>query len=118
MKELGCDKKNIIKVFNKVDLVTDKNKIHFVSNKYKNNVIISAQRGINISRLEDKLIEVVEESFVDVKVAHDLAVSKKAAAIHSMAKVLSTKYDDKSVHITYRTKKENSDKIKKLIYGK
>lgn len=118
LKELGCDKKNIIKVFNKVDLVTEKNKIHFVSNKYKNNVIISAQRGINISGLEDKLIEVVEESFVEVKVALDLAESKKAAAIHSMAKVLSTKYDNKFVHITYRTRKENSDKIKKIIYGK
>ncbi len=118
LKELSCDNKNIIRIFNKIDLVTDKNKIHFVSNKYENNVIISAQRGINISRLKEKLTEVIEESFVEVKVALGLGESKKAAAIHSLAKVLSTKYDNKSIHIIYRAKKENSDKIKKIIYGK
>ena len=42
--------------------------------------------------------------------------SKKAATIHSLAKVLSTKYDNKSMHITYRARKENSEKIKKIIY--
>ncbi|MCL5031534.1 MAG: GTPase HflX [Bacteroidetes bacterium] len=117
LKELGCENKNTIKIFNKVDLVTDKNKIHFVSNKYENSVIISAQRGINISRLKEKLTEVIEASFVEVKVALGLADSKKAAAIHSLAKVLSTKYDNKSIHIIYRARKENSDKIRKIIYG-
>ncbi len=67
--------------------------------------------------MKEKLTEVIEESFVEEKVALDLTESKKAASIHSMAKVLSTKYDNKSVHITYRARKENSEKIKKIIYG-
>jgi GTP-binding protein HflX len=117
LKELGCQDKNIIRVFNKIDLVTDKDKIQYIRNKYSNSVIISAQRGINISGLRGKIIEEVEESFVEEKIALDLNESKKAASIHSLAKVLSTKYDNKSMHITYRARKENSDKIKKIVYG-
>jgi GTP-binding protein HflX len=117
LKELECQNKNIIRVFNKIDLVNEKAKIQYVRNKYNKNVIISAQRGINISGLREKLIEEVEESFVEEKIKLNLNESKKAATIHSLAKVLSTKYDNESMHITYRARKENSEKIKKIIYG-
>jgi GTP-binding protein HflX len=116
LKELGCQDKTIIKVFNKIDLVADKTRIQYIRNKYDKNVIISAQRGINISELREKIIEEVEESFVEEKVTLSLNESKKAASIHSLAQVLSVKYDN-SMFITYRARKENSDKIKKIIYG-
>jgi hypothetical protein len=51
------------------------------------------------------------------KIKLELAETKKAAAIHSLAEVLSTKYNKNSMQITYRAKKENSEKIKKIIYG-
>jgi 50S ribosomal subunit-associated GTPase HflX len=98
-------------------LVKDKSKIQYIRNKYNKTVIISAQRGINISGLQEKLIEEVEESFVEEKIDLDLNESKKIAFIHSLAKVLSTKYDEQSIYITYRARKENSDKIKKIVYG-
>ena len=117
LKELGCNNKNIIRVFNKIDLVADKTKIQYIRNKYDKSVIISAQRGINISGLREKIIEELEASFVEEKIALDLSDSKKAASIHSLAKVLSTKYDNQSMFITYRASRENSDKIKKIVYG-
>ena len=116
LKDLGCDKKNIIKVFNKIDLISDKTKIRFVASQYDKSVIISAQRGINISALKQMLIQIIEESFVEENVDLKLADSKKAAAIHSLAEVLSTKYEDQTMHITYRARKENSEKIKRIIY--
>jgi GTP-binding protein HflX len=116
LKELGADKKDQIKIFNKVDIVEDKNRIGYVRNKYKNSVIISAERGINITALEDLINKMVEESFIEEKVDLDLSKTKTAAKIHSMAEVLSTKYDGNKMHITYRTNKQNSDKIKKLVY--
>ncbi len=54
LKEFGGNKKTIIKVFNKVDLVIDKSKINYVLNKYDNSVVISAHRGINISCFKRK----------------------------------------------------------------
>ena len=117
MKELQCGDKVQLMVFNKVDAVTDKNKISFVKNNYKDSVIISAIRGINITALKHKLNELVQCSFVEEKVELDISDSKTAAKIHSLAEVVSTKYDNKTVQITYKTNKENSAKIKKLVYG-
>ena len=118
MKELQCGDKVQLMVFNKVDVVEDKQKIEFVKNKYKNSVIISAARGINITTLKQKLNELIQTSFVEEKVALDIADSKTAAKIHSLAEVISTSYDDDIVHITYKANKENSAKIKKMVYGK
>jgi GTP-binding protein HflX len=117
LKELGADKKSQLKIFNKVDIIEDKNRIGYVRNKYKNSVIISAARGINISSIEEKIINMAEESYIEEKIDLDLSRTKTAAKIHSLAEVLSTRYDEKEMHITYRTNKQNADKIKKLVYG-
>jgi len=115
LKGMDCDKKTQVKVFNKIDLVKDKTKIDLARNRYDNSVIISAQRGINISALNAALIKQIEQAFVEEDIQLDIKNSKIAAAIHSMAEVISKKYDENLVHITYRTNKENSDKIKKMI---
>ena len=117
LDDLGCKDKKIIKVFNKVDAVLDRSKIQYAKNNYNDSVIISAQRGINITGLKEKLTNIIEDSFVEERIDIGLAESKKAATIHSLAEVLSTKYDNKSMHITYRARKETSEKIKKIVYG-
>jgi GTP-binding protein HflX len=117
LKELNCGEKVRLKVFNKIDAVGNKAKIDFVRNKYDNAIIISAQRGINITGLMDRLVRLTEEKFVEENIDLDITNSKAAAAIHSLAEVLNKKYDENSIHITYRTNKENSEKIKKIIYG-
>ena len=117
LKDLGADKKSELKVFNKIDLVNDKNRISYVRNKFRNTVIISAERGINISTFNEKLISIINNTYVEEKIDLDLADSKTAAKIHSLAEVISTNYDESLIHITYKTNRENSQKIKKLIHG-
>ena len=116
LADLQYGKKNVFKVFNKVDIIKDRNKISYVNNAYEKSVIISAARGINISKLAEMLTGFIEEEFVEENIDLSIGQSKKAARIHSLAEVLSTRYDDEAIHITYRTNKENSDKIKKMIY--
>lgn len=115
LKELGSDKKVILKVFNKIDLVSERDKISFVMNNYINSIIVSAEKGINISSLIDKIIELSETSFVEGDVDLNLEDSKTAAKIHSMAEVLDTKYDGSKIYIKYRTDRQSSDKIKKMV---
>src|SRR3989339_1719676 len=76
LAELGCKDKAALKVFNKVDIVKDKSKIDFVKNRYENSVIISAERGINISSLEKKLLEMIEHCFVHDTIEIDIQNSK------------------------------------------
>ena len=118
LKELGCENKNQLKIFNKIDLVADKNIIQFVKNNFKEGVIISAARGINITTLKEKIISKMEESFIEGKVRLGIEESKKEAAVYEMAHVLSKKYDEKYIYITYRANLENSTKLKKIINDK
>ncbi|OGU74866.1 MAG: GTPase HflX [Ignavibacteria bacterium RBG_16_34_14] len=117
LKEIGSDKKTIVKVFNKIDILSDRDKIGYIKNNYKEGIIVSAEKGINIPALLDKLIEMSENTFVEDKVALNLDDSKTAAKIHSMAEVLSTKYDDDKIHVRYKTNRHNSEKIKKMVNG-
>ena len=118
LKDLSSDKKTIIRIFNKVDILKDRQKISYVMNSYENSLIISAEKGINIPALVDKLIKISETSFVEENIALSLEDSKTAAKIHSLAEVLDTKYDDSKIHIKYKTNRHNSDKIKKMVHGK
>lgn len=117
LKELGSDKKTTLKIFNKVDLLKNRRRIEFILNRYKNSMIISAEKGINIQALLNKLVEISEGTFVEEKIDINLNDSKTAAKIHAMAEVLDTKYDDSRMHIKYKTNRHNSDKIKKMVYG-
>jgi GTPase len=117
LKDLDADRKSELKIFNKVDIVEGKNRIAYIRNKFKNSVIISARRGINVSKLKVKITNLINETFVEENIELDLADSKTAAKIHSMAEVVATYYDDSIIHITYKTNRENSNKIKKLING-
>jgi len=117
LKELHCEKKQQIKVFNKVDLLHDRSILGELKNVYEHSVIISAERGINIS----SLLEMVKESFtishVEESVKIKISEAKIISLIHSLAEVLSIKYTQKFVSITYRATKENSNKIRKMING-
>ncbi len=115
LKEFGSEDKIEIKVFNKVDTVKDKSKIEFIRNTYKNSVIISAQKGINISKLIEMLIDAAECSFVEDEISIAIEETKLVSQIHSLAEVFSTKYDNDTVVLNIRTSKENKERIKKLL---
>ena len=82
LKEFGSKDKIEIKVFNKVDAVKDKSKIEFIRNTYKNCVIISAQKGINISKLNEMLIDATECSFVEDEISIAIEETKLVSQIH------------------------------------
>lgn len=115
LKEFGSAEKRVIKVFNKVDLISDRSMIEFIKNVYKESVIISASRGINISALKSLLRNILNENVVEEKIILPLTSTKKASLIHNLAEVLKTEYDEDYIQIVYRTTKQNSEKIKKII---
>jgi GTP-binding protein HflX len=117
LKEFGSLEKRVIKVFNKVDLISDKSLIEFVKNSYKESVLVSASKGINISSLKSMLKNILNENVIEEKIELSLVETKKASLIHSFAEVLKTEYDDDKVLIIYRATKQNSEKIKKIIHA-
>jgi GTPase len=115
LKEFDSEHKKEIKVFNKIDSVGDKSIIEYVRNKYHGSVIISAQKGINISSLIKSIERTIKDSFVEEEITLRIEQTKLASQIHDLAEVTSVKYNHDIVLFKFRANKENSDKIKKLV---
>jgi len=115
LKEFDSEHKKEIKVFNKVDSVDDKSVIEYVRNKYHASVIISAQKGINISSLIKSIENVIKDSFIEQELLLGIEQTKLASQIHDLAEVTSVKYNHDTVLFKFRANKENSEKIKKLL---
>jgi GTP-binding protein HflX len=115
LKDFDSEHKKEIKVFNKVDAVEDKTKIEYVRNTYPDSVIISAQKGINVSALIKILKDYIERLFVEEEIVLGIHETKLASKIHTLAEVVSINYNHDKVSYRYRTSKENSEKIKKQI---
>ena len=115
LKELNCDKKPQLKIFNKVDAIEDKDKIDFIRNKYRGSILISALKGMNINSLQKSLIEFYERNFVEQTVSLPIEKTKSLSKIHNLAEVIETKYLDDLVNVTFRTSKENKNRIERII---
>ncbi|NWF51007.1 MAG: GTPase HflX [Ignavibacteriaceae bacterium] len=115
LKEFGSEHKKEIKVFNKVDAIEDKSKIEYVRNKFPGSVVISAQKGINISALIKAIEKIIKDEFVEEELTLGIEQTKLASQIHDLAEVISVKYNHDTVLFKFRANKENSKKIKKLI---
>jgi len=115
LKDLECKNKTQVIIFNKIDDVRGKNKIDYLSNKFKNSILISALRGINISAFKEKLVEISEEQHVEKSYRLNSKDSKLMSQIHSRAEVFSINYEDDSVSIKIKSSKENIIKIERMI---
>ena len=115
LKELKCEKKPAVYIFNKVDMLKDKSRIEYIREKYPDSIMVSAVKGINISRLKTKLLNIYEEKFTVTRMEFDINQSKIIARIYELAEVLSAEYDEDKVIIEYRTSSSNNQRIKKLI---
>jgi GTP-binding protein HflX len=78
-------------------------------------VIISAQKGINVSSLISTIKSLTEKSFIEQEITLGIEQTKLASQIHELAEVTSVNYNHDTVVFRYRTNKENADKIRKLI---
>lgn len=115
LRQLHCDKKLQIKIFNKIDALKEKDIINYISANYPGSYLVSAQRGIGIQKLKSALLDVYEQNFVEGELRISHTQPKKISMVYEIAEVLDTHYEDEFVLLKYRTSKINESQIKKLI---
>ncbi|AFN73958.1 GTP-binding protein HflX [Melioribacter roseus P3M-2] len=115
LRQLHCDKKLQIKIFNKIDALKEKDIINYISANYPGSYLVSAQRGIGIQKLKSALIDIYEQNFVEGELRISHTQPKKISMVYEIAEVLDTRYEDEFVLLKYRTSKINENHIKKLI---
>ena len=94
LKELGCDNKPTIMVFNKIDAVKEEAVIPLLRSRYKDCVMISAKTHQGIEDLKRKIIEMLEKKFIDVELSCSVANGKLIAYLHEHAHIVSSRFDD------------------------
>ena len=94
LKELGCDKKPTILVFNKIDAVKEEAVIPLLRSRYKDCVMISAKTHQGIEDLKRKIMEMLERNFIDVELSCNVANGKLIAYLHEHAHIVSSRFDD------------------------
>ncbi|MEK6558871.1 MAG: GTPase HflX [Planctomycetota bacterium] len=94
LKELGCDKKPTIMVFNKIDAVKDESIAPLLRNHYKDCILISAKTNQGIQDLKRKIIETIERNFIDIELSCSSANGKLIAYLHEHARILSSRFDE------------------------
>ena len=115
LKDLKCESKIEVKIFNKIDAITNNEQIEYIRNKYKNSIMISAMRGINITNLRKMLLEIFEKNFSETVIELSVNDTKTIAQIHELADVTAINYNDTTVEIKFRANSANTNKIKRLI---
>jgi GTPase len=113
MNELQISEKPVLKVFNKVDQLKERGLIETLRNQFDPCVIISAQRGLFLEELKQRIIDIANQSMVVMDIDIDLNRQKTIAQLHELAQVMSKTFNDGTVNLKIRI---DRNKLPKLDY--
>jgi len=114
LEEIHASGKSVINVFNKADLVKDTDVINHVKTKFKNAVVISAQKGLNVNAVIEKIKEELNKNNIEKTIRLKADEHKKLSAIYKLAEVSNVKYLKNSIKVTLKTNDKNISYIEKL----
>ncbi len=107
------DKKSLL-VFNKMDAI-DAQRISELKRAYPEAVFISAERGIALDKLEDRIKELIEQDFVTETMTIPAAKYEGVAFLHREANILNKEYVGSDIKITFRIDKADLMRLKAII---
>lgn len=115
LEDLGAAGKPTIMVFNKIDRVEAKHLIPYLRNNYENAVFIAAARGINMTSLEQAVINLLEADIVEETVTLRQEDSAIISHIFEIAEVVEKRYEPDEVTLRIRVNRLDADRLKKLL---
>ena len=92
LKELDSLDKPTLMVFNKADALKEKGLLASLKKEYPEAVFVSALRSIGLDRLKERLLDVIEEDFIERTAYLPVTEAKAVSHIHDVADVLSQEY--------------------------
>jgi GTP-binding protein HflX len=114
LEELGCGQKQILEVFNKVDIVPDISRFEMLQTLYPQAVSVSAKTGLGLAQLTRSVIERCKGSQVVLRLKCSLANGKIISFLHAHGKIIEEKYDDGFVQIEVKLGQHQLPVLKKL----
>ena len=111
LKEMSANKIPIVRVLNKVDLISNGKLIQKLQQSFPDSVTISAKNHLRLSDLKQKIITMMESNYetVDLKFTYD--DGKTIAQVQEGVEVLKRVYEEKIVKLRIRGSKSTISQI-------
>lgn len=97
LKELGCNDKPTIMVFNKIDALKDESVIPLLQSYYRDCIMISAKTHHRIEVLKRKISEILGKNFMEMVLTCSPTNGKLIAYLHEHASILSSRFEEQRV---------------------
>lgn len=114
LDEIGASGRKTVDVFNKVDQLNDFEKLERLMEEYPDAVFISAQKGLNVEKLLNKVKDDLSKEYIERMIKIKKDNYKLLSNIYKLAEVLDVKYLKTITKVSVRGTKENLDLIEKL----
>lgn len=114
LEELDATNKRTLLVLNKVDKM-NATQIANMREDYPESVFISAERGIGLSELEEKIEELIESGYSRHTLKIPVSKYKAVAFIHNHANVESEVYEENDVKLTFSIAKKDFEQLSYLL---
>ena len=102
---LGAKNIPLIYVLNKVDLITDNEKLNTIVRDFDNSVIISAKRHLMLSKLKEAIIKKMEKDYQTFNIKLSYSEGKAIAKIKNTLEILEEEYEEDLIRMKIRGSK-------------
>lgn len=103
-----------LRVFNKIDAI-EPHRLIELKRAYPSAVFVSAERGIGLNGLNEKIKELIEEDFVTQTLRIPASKYEGVAFLHRVANIHSQDYVDSSIDVTFSISEENLQRLENLL---
>lgn len=114
LEEMKANGKKTVLVFNKIDTI-EAQRITELKRAYSDAVFISAERGIGLGKLEDRIQELIEEDFVTRTMTIPAAKYEGVAFLHREANIIEKKYVGSDIKLTFSIAKPDLMRLKSML---
>lgn len=115
LEEIGAGKQKTINIFNKVDRLDDFELLNQVKNKYPDSVFMSAQKGLNVETLLERIKTELSKDYEERTIRLKKDDFKSLNYIYKMAEVKDVKYLKTAIKVIVKSNKENLTYLEKII---
>lgn len=114
LKEIKATNKRTLLILNKVDKM-DHEQVVMLKDEYPDAIFISAERGIGLSELEQKIEDLIEDEYLSQSISIPISKYKAIAFIHEHANVINEKYVGNNVEVSFRIAKKDFKQLSHLL---
>ena len=102
LDSLGAKNIPLIYVLNKVDLITENDKLNVIARDFDDSVIISAKRHLMLSKLKEAIIEKMEKDYQTLNIKLSYSEGRAISQIKNTLEVLEEEYDEDLIRMKIR----------------